>query len=198
MTRGMVSEQIARLIALSFCFIKMAGRLIEQEQARPPIERASQNNPLYLSAGKRTPHIADQRLIAHRQTDHLIMDGRKAGSRFHNWRSTLSAKPAMLSAIDPANSRSSCSTQPICARYSARPRACNRQAVQRDRAALRPQQSGQYLEEGGLARAGWTDDGDALAHRDIEIGPRDDLGLVVAITEMNIPGAEHRIRKRQR
>ena len=52
---------------------------------------------------------------------------------------------------------------------------------------LRPQQAGEYLEQGRLARARWSDDRDALAGRDIEIEVRDDLGLVVAVAEIDIP-----------
>ena len=65
--------------------------------------------------------------------------------------------------------------------------------VQQHGAAARPQQAGEDLEQGRLARARGPDDRDALAGRDVEIEVSDDRRLVVAVAEADAPRAQRRL-----
>ena len=54
--------------------IEMARRLVQHENSGPTIERAREQHALLLSARQHGPHVADQRSVAHRHADDVIMN----------------------------------------------------------------------------------------------------------------------------
>ena len=77
---------------------------------------------------------------------------------------------AMLSSTEPANSCTSCGTQPICARSCAGDRWATSVSSTSTRPARRLVQALHEVGDGGLARARRADDADDLAAGDREIG----------------------------
>lgn len=61
---------------MGFVFnIKMTGRFIEQKKARCSNDGSGNQYPLTLSTRERAAHIANLRVISHRQLENILMDG---------------------------------------------------------------------------------------------------------------------------
>jgi hypothetical protein len=74
-------ELADRRVHLALAFdVEGAGRLVEEQELRPLVERPRQENPLPLSAGQAGAHVAHQRVPAHRHCLDLVGDRGDAGA----------------------------------------------------------------------------------------------------------------------
>ena len=119
-----------RLVHLPLALdVERARRLVEEQDLRPLVQRARQQDALLLPARQARAHVADERVVAHRHAPRSRRARRPRARTARPIRDRRAAsKKTMLSVIEPANSWSSCITVPIMARQAGRP----------SRARLRP------------------------------------------------------------
>ena len=147
MARRLVEEQRSRARG------RARGRAAPAASARPrarcPCRRSASRSP---SASRRCRHAPPP-------------PGRRPRSARGR---RPAAKKAMLSAIEPANRLSSCSTTPIIARQASGPSRASGSPLTRIVPARRLEQSGEELQKRGLAAPGGAGDRDRLARLDAE------------------------------
>ena len=53
--------------------VEVGRALVQEQDTRVPVERPSQQHPLFLASGERAPHIADEAVVGHRHRHDFIM-----------------------------------------------------------------------------------------------------------------------------
>src|SRR5690606_387573 len=167
--RAVLHQPLERLLHGALAFrIERARRLVEQQDRRVLEERAGDRDALALAA--REPHaaLAEERVVALRQRANEPRGGRRARRRLDLLRAR--GPPAVTNGPAPrrAEEHGVLRHEPDAAPYVGRIDLHDVNAVDQDAPRARIVETKEQLERRALACAGWPDERDRLAGRDLE------------------------------
>ena len=147
--------------------VQGAGGLVEHEHLRPRRERAGEADALLLAAGDRVGARADDRVVALRPGDHVVVDARQAPGPFDRRAVEIAEVADVLRdrGVHQAGFLGDVGDAPV--PLAAR-ELLGGDAVDEVAAAVLGAQPQQDLHERRLAGAGGADDADRLAAGDLE------------------------------
>ena len=156
--------------------VERARRLVEHEHLRARGERAREADPLLLAAGDGVGARADDRLVALRPADHVVVDARQLGGAFDGLVVDVAEEADVVGDRRVQQARFLRHVGdlpvPVLARELLGGDAVDQIAPRVGLAQLQ-----QQLDERRLARAGRADDADHLAAGDVEADVREHRAL---------------------
>ena len=163
----------------------MAGGLVEEQDARPAVERAGEQDALLLAPGEHRSHVSDQGVVLHRHRGDVVVHRGEAGARLNALR--------VRGVGEEGDVLGDGAGEELVVLHHARDqRAVSAEAEAREwhavdlyRAADGFEQAEQELHQRGLAAAGRADDRDRLAriHLEAHAVQHRRVGLAVAEAE---------------